>query len=161
MYKIEFHKIVNFLDKTSSDKDLPRFVTKKWIEVYGQSEKTYNPNKEIRIKTSRLRSDLYDFSDEYIVVKGDITLEGDNDANRRNKNLIFKSNAQFINCISKINGVKIGNAKDLDVVMPIIIYLNIVKIIKKQHAVYGITIEMKQVILFLLILNLSSIKQIL
>ena len=116
--KTEFHKIVNFLDKTSNDKDLPRFVTKKWIEIYDKSEKNYNPNKEIRIKTSMLRSDLCDFSDEYIVVKGDITLEGDNDANRRNKNLIFKNNTQFINCISKINGVKIGNAEDLDVVMP-------------------------------------------
>ena len=65
-----------------------------------------------------LRSDLCDFSDAYIVVKGDITLEGDNDANKRNKNLAFKNNASFINCISKLNGVKIDNAEDLDVVMP-------------------------------------------
>ena len=34
------------------------------------------------------------------------------------KNLTFKNNAPFINCISKINGVKIDNAEDLDVVMP-------------------------------------------
>ena len=115
---MEFQNIVNFLDATSDDKDLPRFVTKKWIEVYDQSGGNYNVNKEIRIKTSMLRSDLCDFSDAYIVVKGDITLEGDNDANKRNKNLAFKNNAPFINCISKINGVKIDNAEDLDVVMP-------------------------------------------
>ena len=36
-----------------------------------------------------LRSDLCDFSDAYIVLKGDITLEGYNDANKRNKNLAF------------------------------------------------------------------------
>ena len=54
----------------------------------------------------------------YIVVKGDITLEGANDANKRNKNLAFKNNGPFINCISKVNGVKIDNADDLDVVMP-------------------------------------------
>ena len=36
---MEFQKIVNFLDTTSDDKDLPRFVTKKWVEVYNQSEK--------------------------------------------------------------------------------------------------------------------------
>ena len=30
----------------------------------------------------------------------------------------FKNNAPFINCILKINGVKIDNAEDLDVVMP-------------------------------------------
>ena len=64
------------------------------------------------------RSDLCDFSDVYIVVKGDITLEADNDANKRNENLAFKNNASFINCISKINGVKIDNAEDLDALMP-------------------------------------------
>ena len=36
----------------------------------------------------------------------------------RNKNLSFQNNAQFINCISKINGVKIDNAEDLEIVMP-------------------------------------------
>ena len=66
-----------------------------------------------------LRSDLCYFNDAYIVVKGDITLEGDNDVNKRNKNLAFKNNAPFINQISKVNGVKIDNAEDLDVVMPI------------------------------------------
>ena len=62
------------LNKTSDDKDLRRFVTKKWIEVYDQSEKNYNFNKEIRIKTPMLRSDLCDFSDAYIVVKGELLL---------------------------------------------------------------------------------------
>ena len=115
---MEFQKVVNFLDTTSDDKDLRRFVTKKWIEVYDQSEENYNVNKEIRFKTSMLRSDLCNYSDAYITVKGHITLEGDNDANKGNKDLAFKNNAPLINCISKINGVKIDNAEDLDVVMP-------------------------------------------
>ena len=84
---MEFQKIANFLDTTLDDKELPKFVTKKWIEVYDQSEKNYSPNKEIRIKTSMLRSDLCDFSDAYIVVEGDITLEGDNDANKQNNRI--------------------------------------------------------------------------
>ena len=71
---MEFQKIMNLFDITSDNKDLPRFVTKKGIEVYDQSEKNYNPNKEIRIKTPMLRSDLCDFSDAYIVVKGNITV---------------------------------------------------------------------------------------
>ena len=58
------------------------------------------------------------FSDAYILLEGDITLESNNDANERNKNLVFKNNAPFINCISKINGIKNDNAEDLDVVMP-------------------------------------------
>ena len=73
--KIEFQKIVNFLDTTSDDKDLPRFVTKKWIEVYDQPEWNYNVNKAIRIKTSMLRSDLCDYSDAYIVLKGNIIVD--------------------------------------------------------------------------------------
>ena len=115
--KMEFRKIANFLNTTSDDKDLPRFVTKKWIEVYDQSEKNYSPNKEIRIKMSMLRSDLCDFSDAYIFVEGTITLGGNNNANKQNKNLAFKINAPFINCVSKINGVKIDNAEELDVVI--------------------------------------------
>ena len=139
--KMEFQKIANFLSTTSDDKDLPRFVTKKWVKVYYQSGGNYNGNKEIRIKTSMLRSDLCDFGDAYIVAKGTITVAkeiftaddfeapnntGDN-ANATNtasdnafgeKKLVFKNDAPFMNCISKINGVKIDNAEDLDVVMP-------------------------------------------
>ena len=81
--KMEFQKIVNFLHATSYDKYLPKFVTKKWIEVYDQSEGNYNVNKEIRIKTSMLRSDLCDFNDAYIVVKGTITSpDSDNAKNK-------------------------------------------------------------------------------
>ena len=116
---MELQKIANFLGTTLDDKELPKFVSEKWIKVYNQSEINYSPNKEIRIKTLMLRSDLCDFRDTYIVVEGGITLEGDNDADKQNKNLAFKNNVPFINCISKINGVKIDNAEDLDVVIPI------------------------------------------
>ena len=64
-----------------------------------------------------LRSYLWDFSDAYIVVKGNITVSRPNDA-KINKAVAFKNNAPFINCISKINGVKINSAEDLDVEMP-------------------------------------------
>ena len=125
-----FEKIINLLDTTSNNKDLPRFVTKKWIEVYDQSEKNYSPNKEIRIKTSMLRSDLCDYSNAYIIVKGDITVTNPNNA-KRNKAVAFKNNAPFINCISKINGIKIDNAEDLDVVMPMYNLLEYSKNYKK------------------------------
>ena len=51
-------------------------------EVYDQSEGNYNPNKEIKIKTSMLRSDLCDFNDAYIVVKGTITVNAPNNAKK-------------------------------------------------------------------------------
>ena len=59
---MEFQNVVNVLDTTSDDKDLPIFVTKKWIEGYNQSEGNYNVNKEIRIKTSMLRSNSCNFN---------------------------------------------------------------------------------------------------
>ena len=64
-----------------------------------------------------LRSDLCDFNDAYIVVKGDITVANPDDV-KRNKVVSLKNNVLFITCISKINGIKIDNAEDLDVVMP-------------------------------------------
>ena len=112
---MEFQKIVNLLDTTSDGKDLPRFVTKKWIQVYDQSEKNYSVNKEIRIKIQMLRSDLCDFNDAYIVVEGVITAT-DPDNAKINKSIAFKNNAPLINCISKINGIQTDNAGDLDVV---------------------------------------------
>ena len=114
---MEFQKLVNFLDTTSNDKDLPRFVRKEWIKVSDQSEKNCNVNKKIIIKTPMLGSDLRNFSNAYIVVKGDITVTEPDNA-KRNKSIAFKSNVPYINCISKINGVQIDNAEDLDVVMP-------------------------------------------
>ena len=107
-----------------------------------------------------LRSDLCDFSDADIVVKGIITVTDPNNA-KRNKSVTFKNNAPFINCISKINGIKIDNAEDLDVVMPLYNLLEYSKITKKQQEVCGIIIETNQVILFPLILNLLNIKQVL
>ena len=136
------------------------------------------------MKKSMLRSDLCDFNDAYIVVTGDIIVTKRNltandfeKPNNKNlnttntisannivfgeKKLVFKNNAPFINCISKINVVKIDNAEDLDAVMPMYNLLEYSKNYKKQQVVYGIIIEMNQVILFLLILNLLNIKQVL
>ena len=106
------------------------------------------------IKTPMLRSDLCDFSDAYIVVKGTITVTKKtfaatdfkdpnntaanatatntaNDNAFREKKLVFKNNAPFIICVSKIIGIKIDNAEDLDVVMPIYNLLEYSKNYKK------------------------------
>ena len=48
-----------------------------------------------------LRSDLWDFNDAYIVVRGTITVTNPDNA-KRNKPVTFKNNAPFISCISKI-----------------------------------------------------------
>ena len=164
---MEYQKITNLIGKTP--KEGPRFITKKCKEVRDQpgiAEDRCKPNKQIRFKTSMLRSDLCDFSDAYIAVKGRVTasfnprrvdyvnndfsdaLFPDNifpegisaeqitavrNAARTNainianaagerrhliKGISFRSNAPFINCISKINGTLIENAEDLDVAVP-------------------------------------------
>ena len=69
-----------------------------------------------------LKLDLCYYSDVYIVVKRAITGEGDDNDKSRNKKLIFKTNAPFRSCISKIDNIFINNAEDLDIVMPIIIW---------------------------------------
>ena len=68
-----------------------------------------------------LRSGSFDYSDAYIVVKERITVKGDNDAKTRNKKLLYKNNAPFRLCISKINNTIIGNGGDLDMLCPCII----------------------------------------
>ena len=69
-----------------------------------------------------LRSSLCDFSDAYILVKGNITVNNtaaaDADANNTNKKVIFKNCAPFTKCISKINNTQIDNAEYIDIVMP-------------------------------------------
>ena len=72
--KMEYQKITNLLGTTPGE--VPRFITKKWIEVHDQSgsaEDRYTPSKQIRSKTSMLRSHLCGFSDVCIVVKGRVT----------------------------------------------------------------------------------------
>ena len=81
---------------TTSD-NVPKFITEKWIEVHDQSGGSYNINKQIRFKTLMLQSDLCDYSDAYIIVKGTIALQTENNRaiDRYNKNLILKSNSSI------------------------------------------------------------------
>ena len=55
---MEYQKVINLLDTTFDN--VSKFIPKKWIEVYDQSGKIYNSNKQIRFKTSVLQSDLCD-----------------------------------------------------------------------------------------------------
>ena len=74
--KMEYQKISKLLGTTLDE--IPRFITKKFVEVLDQSgsaDDRYKTNKQIRFKTLMLRSDFSDYSDAYIVVKGDITLK--------------------------------------------------------------------------------------
>ena len=103
---------------------LSKFVTREYVRVNGLSN-TYNENKSIRFKTPMLRSNLCDYSDAHILVKGTITvtaLGANNGANnvrdKKDRPLTLKNNAPFISCITRINGELIEDPDDFDIVMP-------------------------------------------
>ena len=51
-----------------------KFRTKNWVEINDDVRGVYSPNKQIRFKTAMLRSSLCDYSDAYILVKGNVTV---------------------------------------------------------------------------------------
>ena len=115
-YKNVIPKNINLLGNVS-DK-LPRYVTKKWIEIYDESLGTYNTNKDIRFKTPQLRFDLCDYNGTYILVTGKISVTNPNN-NAYDKKLAFKNNAPFFSCMTRINSNLVEDTQDLDIVMPL------------------------------------------
>ena len=65
-----------------------------------------------------LRSDLCNYSDAYIVFKGDITLTDVTLIDVKNRLLALNNNVLFTDCTLKINGVLIDSAENLDVLIP-------------------------------------------
>ena len=110
------------LSEDNESEKLSRFITRQYAKGNSLSN-TYNENKSIRFKTPMLRSDLCDYSDTHILVKGTVTVNGvvngaENDILTRNRPLILKNNAPFVSCMTKINNEFIEDANDLDIVMP-------------------------------------------
>ena len=122
---MEYDKINNLLlSEDNESEQLSKFVTREYFRVNSLSN-TNNENKSIRFKTPMLRSNLCDYSDAYILVKGNITATApgvNNNANnirdKRNRPVILKNNATFFSCITRINGELNEDADDLDIVMP-------------------------------------------
>ena len=121
---MEYDKINNLmLSEDNESEKLSKFVTREYVKVNSLSN-AYNENKSIRFKTPMLRSNLCDYSDVYILVKGTITVTtpgANNNANnireKRNRPLILKNTAPFVSCKARINGELIEDADDLDIVM--------------------------------------------
>ena len=117
---MEYQKIVNLLNDKSNQPS--KFRTRNWVEINDEARGPYSHNKQVKFKTPMLRSSLCDYSDAYILVKGNITVNNTAAdgaaANNTNKKVIFKNCAPFTNCISKINNEQIDNAEYIDIVMP-------------------------------------------
>ena len=121
---MEYQKIANLLDNEvvlSASNKPSNFRKRNWVEINDNIRGAYAPNKQIRFKTAMLRSILCDYSDAYILVKGNISVNNTAAAaaspNNANKKVIFRNCATFTNCISKINNTQIDNAEYIDIVM--------------------------------------------
>ena len=116
---MECQKIIILLDNTPNRPT--EFRTKNWVEINDKSCGTYNTNSQNKFETSVLRSSLCDYTHEYMLVSGTITVPNTTasgtDQNNA-KNIIIKNCALFINSISKMNNTQIDSAKDIYIVMP-------------------------------------------
>ena len=63
---MERHKTFKLLN----DSTISKFVTRNWIKVNDRSSSQYSSIKNIKFKTPMLRSDLCDYNDAYVVLKG-------------------------------------------------------------------------------------------
>ena len=117
---MEYQKIANLLESTSDN--LSKFRTRNWVEINNESRGNYT-NSDIRFKTTMLRSNLCDYADSYILVKGTITITGaganagERQADERDKRVTFKKCVPFTKCISRMNNTDIDIAQDIDIVM--------------------------------------------
>ena len=107
---MEYEKIAKLISNNEEFPDnISKFTSKKLVQVYDETDNAdYRENKQIRFKAPMLRSDLCDYSDAYIVVKGNInfTVNRANVANvvAYNKKVAFKNNAPIISSMTKISG---------------------------------------------------------
>ena len=90
-----------------------KFVTRKWDIFNDQSNANYNGGNLIIYNTEVLKSNLCNYNDAYILVRGNITATA-----APAIPVSFKSCTQFTKSITKIHGTTIDDAKDLDLVMP-------------------------------------------
>ena len=105
------------ISKLLYDSTVSKFVTKGWMIC----QYSVNINiRNIRFKTSMLRSYLCDYSDANIAAKGTIDLlaAATNENDKAEKDVAFKNNAPFRSCISKINSTLIDNTEYIHIVMP-------------------------------------------
>ena len=142
---MEYQETANLLESTLDNPS--KFRTRNWVEINDESRGNY-ANSDIRFKTTMLRSNLCDYADSYILVKGTITITGEGAdaaaerADERDKGVTFKNCAPFTKCISRIYNTDIDNAHDTDIVMPMYNLIEYMIIIQKPLEVYGNTIKM-------------------
>ena len=119
---METQKVANLLG--NSDNESLKIATRKWYAINDQNNTVYGEGNEngttVKFETQVIKSNLCDYSNPYIRVTGDITATGDDD----NTKVAFKNCAPFTKCITHINDGHVDTADNLDIVIPIKIWLN-------------------------------------
>ena len=129
---MEYQKIANLLDNETNQPS--KFRRRNWVEINDESREAYSGN-DIKFKTLMLRFNLCDDADAYIILKGTISFTGArNDRaakplDERDKGVTFKNCAPFTKFLRRINNTDIDTARDIDIVMLCITWLNIAMII--------------------------------
>ena len=98
---MEHQKILNLLNEASNSK-----LKRKWNIVNHQSNANYDVGIEIIYNTEVLKSNVCDYNDAYILVRGHITIIGRNIATE----IALKNCAPFFKCATKIDGTTVGDA---------------------------------------------------
>ena len=88
-------------------------MTRKWNIVNDQSNAKCDVGKDFIYNTEASKSSFCDYSDAYILVRGDITVTASSETQ-----ILFKYYAPFTECITKTNGTTTDHAGDLDLIMP-------------------------------------------
>ena len=113
---METQKIANLLG--NSDNESLKFATRKWYVINDQNNTDYVDGDEngaiIKFETKVIKSNLYDYSDAYVLVTWDITATGGN----ANTKVAFKNCAPFTKCVTHISDEHVDNANNLDILMP-------------------------------------------
>ena len=135
-----------------------KFVIRKWNIVNDNSKSNYNATNEVTYNTEILISNLCDYNDAYILVTSDITVVAAPETQ-----VAFKYWAPFTKYITKTDGITIDDTENLDLVMPMYNLMEYTSNYSKGLKVYGFILKMKQLILMqillmLIIINLSSIR---
>ena len=90
---MEYQNVINFVDNAST-----KFRTENWVEIKDDVRGTYNKDSQIKFKTSTLKSSLCDYSNEYVLVKGTISIArvlAPTEPDNVGKEVVFKNCAPF------------------------------------------------------------------
>ena len=137
--------MINLLDDTRNQPS--KFTTSNWVETNDEPKGVYD-NSSIKFKTSIIKSNLCDYSDAHILVKGTLTVSNtaaaDAAINNTHKKVTFKNCSPFNDCITEINNTQIDDAKEIVAAMAMYNLIEYSDAYLKLLEVYGNTIETNQ-----------------